>query len=283
MLSNHNTLNLYGKKLFERAKLTPPFKRSNHLSNEACYLHILEGGHNQYSVTDLVEAKQDNGILMKCGNFIFDPVADKNSGETKLIAVHFFPDVLKKLFKDNPPEFLFTNRGDKEVEMTYIDSSKIISHYIKSISLLFDNSTLAEESILELKLKEIILILSKIDSSGVNQILNNLFNHTTVVFKDVVEAHLYSALSVDDLASLTNKSLTSFKRKFKEIYGSSPANYVKNKRLERAAKLLIITDESISDISFKCAFNDLAHFSNSFKSKYNLTPSEYRLVQNSKS
>ncbi len=85
---------------------------------------------------------------MKCGNFIFDPVADKNSGETKLIAVHFFPDVLKKLFKDNPPEFLFTNRSDIEVEMTYIDSSKIISHYIKSISLLFANSTLAEESIL---------------------------------------------------------------------------------------------------------------------------------------
>ena len=283
MLVNHNTLYLYGKKLFERAQLTAPYKRPNHLSNEACYLHILEGEHNHYSVTDQVEAKQNEGILMKCGNFIFEPVADKNSGVSKLIAIHFFPEVLKKIFEDNPPEFLFRNKSDIEVDMTYIDSNEIISHYIKSISLLFDNPKLAEESILELKLKEIILILSKIDSTRVNQILNNLFNPTTVVFKDVIGAHLYSALSVEDLASLTNNSLTSFKRKFNEIYGTSPANYVKNKRLERAAKLLKITDQSISDISFKCAFNDLAHFSNSFKSKYNLTPSDYRLDQNSKS
>ena len=112
--------------------------------------------------------------------------------------------------------------------------------------------------------------------------LNNLFNPTTVVFKDVIEAHLYSALSVEDLASLTNNSLTSFKRKFYEIYATSPAHYVKNKRLDRAANLLKITDQSISDISFKCAFSDLAHFSNSFKLKYNLTPSDYRLDQNSK-
>jgi AraC-like DNA-binding protein len=200
-----------------------------------------------------------------------------------LVAIHFFPDVLIKLFSDTPPEFLFTDRSNIEVDMTYIDSDEIISHYIKSISLLFDNPVLTNESILELKLKEIILILSKIDSTGVNQILNNLFNPTTVVFKDVIEAHLYSSLSVEDLASLTNNSLTSFKRKFKEIYGTSPAQYVKNKRLEKAANLLKITDQSISDISFICAFNDLAHFSNSFKSKYNLTPSEYRSVQNSKS
>jgi AraC-like DNA-binding protein len=283
MLINHNTLNLYGKKLFERAQFKPPFKRPNHLSNEACYIHVLEGGHNHYSVTDLVEAKQDCGIFMKCGNFIFEPVADKTTGEAQLIAIHFFPEVLKELFKDNPPEFLFTDKRKIEGDMTHIDSNEIIKHYIKSISLLFDNPTLAEENILELKLKEIILILSKIDAAGVNQILHNLFNPTIVVFKEVIEAHLFSDLSVDDLANLTNNSLTSFKRKFNEIYEESPAHYIKNKRLEKAAKLLKITDQSVSAISFKCAFNDLAHFSNSFKSKYKLTPSDYRSDQNSKS
>jgi AraC-like DNA-binding protein len=283
MLINHDTLSLYGEKIFEKAQFKPPFKRPNHLSNEACYLHVLEGGHNHYSATERIEAEKDGGIFMKCGNFIFEPVADKATGEAKLIAIHFFPEVLKKLFKDNPPEFLFTDNRNIEADMTNISSNKIISHYIESISLLFDNVTLADESILELKLKEIILILSKIDASGVNQILHNLFNPTTVIFKDVIEAHLFSDLSVEDLAELTNNSLTSFKRKFNKIYNASPAYYIKNKRLEKAAKLLKITNKSISDISFECAFNDLAHFSNSFKSKYNLAPSAYRMDQNSKS
>ena len=283
MLINQNTLSLYGEKIFEKAQFRPPFKRPNHLSNEACYLHVLEGGHNHYSATELIEAKKDGGIFMKCGNFIFEPVADKTTGEAELIAIHFFPAVLKQLFKDDPPKFLFIEKRNSDAEMTKINNNEIISHYIESISLLFDNITLADESILEIKLKEIILILSKIDASGVNQILHNLFNPTTVVFKDVIEAHLFSDLSVKDLAELTNNSLTSFKRKFNEIYDASPASYIKNKRLEKAAKLLKITKRSISDVSFECAFNDLAHFSNSFKSKYNLSPSEYRMAQNSKS
>ena len=95
--------------------------------------------YNHYSVTGLVEAIKDGGILMKCSNFIFEPVADKNSGVAKLVAIHFFQEVLKKLYKDNPPEFLFTDKSNIEVNMTYIDSNEIISHYMKSISLLFDN------------------------------------------------------------------------------------------------------------------------------------------------
>ena len=283
MLINHNILNLYGKKLFERAQFTTPYRSQNDLSNEACYLHVDEGAHHQYSGTKLLEANQNRGIFMKCGNFIFEPIVKTNSSPTKLIAIHFHPEVLKKLFKDNPPKFLLTGEGDIEESMAYVDSDEIVNHYMKSVSLLFDNPQLAEESILELKLKEIILLLSKVDSNGVRQILMNLFNPTTVVFKEVIEAHLYSMLSIDDLASLTNNSLTAFKRKFKEVYQTSPANYIKNKRLEKASKLLKISDSSISDISFECAFNDLAHFSNSFKAKFKLTPSEYRLAQNSKS
>ena len=283
MLINHNILNLYGQKLFERAQFTAPFRSQNDLSNEACYLHVVEGGHNQYSGTRLFEANQDRGIFMKCGNFIFEPVVNINSEPTKLIAIHFFPEVLKKLFKDNPPKFLLTDKSEIEESMAYVDTDEIMSHYMKSVSLLFDNPQLADENILELKLKEIILILSKVDSNGVRQILSNLFNPTTVVFKDVIEAHVFSTLSIEDLASLTNNSLTAFKRKFKEFYQTSPANYIKNKRLEKASKLLKISDLSISDIAFECAFNDLAHFSNSFKAKFKLTPSEYRLAQNPKS
>ena len=218
MLVNHNILNLYGKKLFEIAQFTAPYRSQNDLSNEACYLHVVEGAHHQYSGTRLIEANQDKGIFMKCGNFIFEPIVEKNSSPTKLIAIHFHPEVLKKLFKDNPPKFLFSSINDIKEDMVSVDSDEIIRQYMKSVSLLFDHPQLAEEGILEVKLKEIILLLSKVDSNGVRQILMNLFNPTTVVFKEVIEAHLYSMLSIEDLASLTNNSLTAFKRKFKEDY-----------------------------------------------------------------
>ncbi|WP_406827377.1 helix-turn-helix domain-containing protein [Pedobacter sp. KACC 23697] len=49
---------------------------------------------------------------------------------------------------------------------------------------------------------------------------------------------------------------------------------MKTKRLEKAAELLLISDERIKDVAFDCGFNDLANFTKSFRDKY--TPGEFR-------
>jgi AraC-like DNA-binding protein len=278
MLLNQNTINLFGEKLFERATVTPPFKRANHLSNEACFLFFAEGGNTHYSQSESLTVATGDGILMKCGNFFFDLVPDKSSGNTEMIAIHFFPEVLKQLFKNDPPKFLVEPENTiTEQYMTPINGNQVIASYMESILLLFKNPSLVDEEVLGLKLKEIILILSKMGNSGVQQILKNLFNPASVTFKQTIEAHLFSQLSLDDLASLTNNSISSFQRQFKKLYDTTPASFIKNKRLEKAAELLKISDLSITEISNECVFSDIAHFSNSFKEKYKSTPSEYRL------
>jgi AraC-like DNA-binding protein len=283
MILNHNTLHLYGEKLFERARVTPPFKRANHLSNEACLLFFSEGGNHHYSQSESLTVSTGDGILMKCGNFFFNLIPDEETGNTEMMAVHFFPKVLKQIFENNPPKFLAESvDSDSNEYMTPINGNEVLAACMESIMLLFKNPTLADEEVLALKLKEIVLILSKIDNSGVRQILSNLFNPTSVTFKRTIEAHLFSQLSLEDLASLTNNSLSSFQRKFKELYRSTAASYIKNKRLEKSAELLEISDLSITEISHKCVFSDIAHFSNSFKEKYNSSPSQYRLENISK-
>ncbi|WP_240613043.1 helix-turn-helix domain-containing protein [Chitinophaga parva] len=71
--------------------------------------------------------------------------------------------------------------------------------------------------------------------------------------------------------------MSSFKREFTKLYNDSPANYIKAKRLEKAAELLQASDNRITDIALDCGFNDLANFTKSFRDKYNVTPSNYRL------
>ncbi|MGK0366708.1 MAG: AraC-like DNA-binding protein [Saprospiraceae bacterium] len=283
MILSQKALHLYGKKLFERARIIPPFKRANHLSNEACLLFFSEGGNNHYSQSERVKVTNGDGILMKCGNFFFDLIPDESSGNSEMIAIHFYPNVLKQLFKNKLPKFLIKSKNSASIQyMTEINGNQVLAAYMETIMLLFKNPSLADEEVLALKLKEIILILSKINNSGVQQILKNLFNPTSVAFKQTIEAHLFSQLSLDDLASLTNNSLSTFQRQFKKFYETTPANYIKNKRLERAADLLKISDLSITEISDECIFSDIAHFSNSFKEKYNSTPSVYRLENISK-
>ena len=98
-----------------------------------------------------------------------------------------------------------------------------------------------------LKLKEVILLLSQTeDQANIQQVLAGLFSPTTYSFQEVIDAHLYSDISIEELAQLTSLSLSSFKREFKRIYNDSPGNYLRNKKLDKAAGLLQFTDQRIT-------------------------------------
>src|SRR5690606_8662162 len=136
---------------------------------------------------------------------------------------------------------------------------------------------LVNDEILILKLKEIILLLSQTQDFQIIQvILSQLFSPASYTFKQIIEANLFAQINMEELANKTNLSISTFKREFKKLYSDSPANYIKNKRLERASELLLASDKRITDIAFDCGFNDLANFTKSFHDKYSVSPSNYR-------
>ena len=281
MILKHHTINLFEKKVFETALVSPPFKSLHQLNNEACFLYILEGENNHYSEEGHINYNKDEGVLMKCGNFMFDVVPDKDSGKGGFVAIHFYPEVLKKIYENKIPEFLKNkNKIPYQSNMSLVKSSTLVKKYIESLLFYFENPDLVGEELMILKLKEIILLLLNTEEApAVIEIMHNLFSPREFSFKDIIESHILSPLVISDLAQLTNKSLASFKREFKKIYNDSPANYIKNRRLEKAAALLKVSNLSISNIAYDCLFNDVAHFSSSFKAKYKRSPSQFRLSQ----
>ena len=281
MILEHRTINLFGKKVFETAVVVPPYKSLNQLDNEACFLYVLEGANDHYSQEGHIHYDKGEGVLMKCGNFMFKINPDEDTGKGGILAIHFYPDVLKRIYENEIPEFLKTpQQFPFQSNMVLVKSSILIKKYIEGLLFYFENPALVTEELMVLKFKEIILLLLNTeDAPTILEIMYNLFSPKSFSFKEIIEAHVFSQLTITDLAQLTNTSLASFKRAFKKIYEDSPANYIKNRRLEKAAELLIVSNLPISAIAYDCLFNDVAHFSNSFKTKYNLTPSQYRLSQ----
>ncbi len=258
--------------------VTTPLKHASHLDSEACFMYFMEGSNDHYSQISHLHCDAQEGILLNCGNYMLNVTPDEDSGKCQFVVIHFYPEVLKKLYKNDLPSFL---KGDGNISpksgMTLIKQNELLSKYIESIFFFFQNLSLADEDLLCLKLKEIILLLYKMNSPVILEIMQNLFTPRLVSFKDVIVSHLFSPLTIADLAGLTNHSLASFKREFKKIYNNSPANYIKNKRLEKAAQMLKVSEYSISDIAYDCAFQNITHFSRAFKAKYGSTPSDYRM------
>jgi AraC-like DNA-binding protein len=283
VIIEHKTLDIFGKMLFETVTLKPPFKKPNPMRNEACFLYIIEGEYDSISESEKLRIQTEESVLMKCGNYLSSMLKSKTSDKYQALAVHFFPEVLLKIYDNKLPCFLKESQN-ADIGMVKLNSDILIKKYIDSILFYFENQNLVNEDILILKLKEIILLLYQTkNASAIHNILSNLFNPTSFSFREVIEHHFYTNNTLEELAQLTNTSLSTFKRDFKKIYKIPPATFIRNKKLEKAMELLSSTNLRTSDIAYDCGFIDVSHFSKTFKQKYGLSPTLYKMTHFSKS
>ncbi len=63
---------------------------------------------------------------------------------------------------------------------------------------------------------------------------------------------------------------------FKNYMGVSPMQYVNKRRISEAQILLISTNLTITEISFRCGFNNSSYFQTTFKKNIGITPGQYR-------
>jgi AraC-like DNA-binding protein len=94
--------------------------------------------------------------------------------------------------------------------------------------------------------------------------------------KDLVDAHYFEPLDVDDLAAAAGLSRAHFSREFRRAFGESPHAYLLTRRLERAAALLRTTDHSVAEICFAVGLQSVGSFTTSFTRTYGVSPTAYR-------
>jgi AraC-like DNA-binding protein len=79
-----------------------------------------------------------------------------------------------------------------------------------------------------------------------------------------------------EFAKESGRSISAFKKDFQSIFKTTPAKWLKEKRLEHAHRILTSTDRKASEIFIDTGFEDLAHFSKSFKRHFGINPSELK-------
>lgn len=281
MILEYKKHDLYGKTLIQKIALTSPFRFDFPVSEQACFLYVKEGEFN-YQIDDKeINISTDYSLFLNCISSGKQIHNGNPESSCEIVIVTFYPEILKKIYDRELPLVLqepknkISNKSSEKINNDFL-----IQKYIEGLLFYFENPSLINEDILVLKVKEIILLLSQTQNAeAVQLILSQLFSPSTYTFKQIIEAHLFSQLTIEELAAQNNLSVSSFKREFAKLYNDSPANYIKTKKLEKAAELLLVSDQRITEIAFDCGFNDLANFTKSFNDKYNTTPTNYRVQQ----
>lgn len=272
-----NEFKLQGKTAMGRAVFKPPFKAHSALENEARFVTVVSGHSRLFVPNSQVNIEAGDSFLMKCESFMNQWLPNEDGGPTEVIIIHLNPEMLKLIYDDRIPAVFSKKVEANPSPMEKIEQNEVVAHFREGLRYYFKHPSLVTEEFIKIKIRELIhMLMNGEGKSRIRAILGDLFRSNEYEFKEIIHSHLFEDLKLQDLAFFAGLGLSTFKRKFKSVFGTSPTQYIKQKRLEKAENLLKTTDLRISDIAYDCGFNDVAYFSKAFSSTYSASPSQFR-------
>ena len=96
--------------------------------------------------------------------------------------------------------------------------------------------------------------------------------------KEYISVHYAEDLRLEDLSALVGMAPSAFSRFFKQHTTRTLSDYIIDVRLGNAARQLVNTSTSISEICYSCGFNNLSNFNRIFKARRGYTPRDFRAL-----
>jgi len=231
---------------------------------------LLEGSKEVFNLVS--HAKIDPGklFLLAAGSALMSDGVTTN-GQYESILIFFSNDFLLDFCLRNNIET--PAKKNEDPALITLSKDSFLFNYEKSLKL---SEPIKEiYSFQKIKIEELLLYLLKKYPDQVKSFITQaLQNSQENRIKQVVFANIEKGLTIDELAFLSNMSVSTFKRHFSEVFHTSPKKYFIQNRMERAKKLLQLNKRT-SDIYFELGYSNISSFSSEFKKHFGISPKQF--------
>lgn len=147
-----------------------------------------------------------------------------------------------------------------------------IKAYFDSLLPYYKTPKALTKQLAEIKTMEAIALILQHDG-GLQSFLFDFHEPHKIDLMAFMNRNFMYNVNMNRFATLTGRSLATFKRDFQKLFGTSPEKWLLHKRLEHAHYLLTTKKQKPSDVYLEVGFENLSHFSTSFKQAYGFNPS----------
>ncbi|AZQ57834.1 AraC family transcriptional regulator [Maribacter sp. MJ134] len=194
------------------------------------------------------------------------------NGVSKSIVIQWNQNIYAKA-PELAPVFNLLKSASRGVLFNKEESKDLISK-IKGLVHLRDQD-------LYIQLLLVLVELSKCDFTYLSEasFVSNLpeeYGSRMTKINDFVASQYHRKIFLKEVAEIINMSEQSFSRFFSKMMGRPFFTFLNEYRINIAARKLIDTDDSISEIGFSCGYESLPFFFKKFKDFHNTSPKQYR-------
>lgn len=239
---------------------------------------LLEGQKSvQYAGTQ-VKIDANQFLLLSSGNCLMSEKKATPNGKYSSIVLFFDNKLLIDFFLRRPQKIHSSKQKNNQTPIVKFEKDLFLINFIDSLGFMLSSNLPLSSEMRKLKLEEILLHLSEYYPEKIQQLSSLSFEaNDDLLIRQAVTDGINNMMTVEELAFLCHMSLSTFKRRFATIYGTSPNKWLLEKRMQKAAQLLKQGDFKVSEIYFELGYESLSSFIQSFKLVHGITPKQYQL------
>lgn len=262
-----------------RHDILPHFGTVWHYHPEIELHYLIKGEGVRFIGDNISHFEQDDLVLLgsnlphtwKCNERKHD------EDHVEALVMHFHPDCLGR-------DFLNVSETQEILKLFSLAKNGLIIHGDTKKRVKEKMATMKEETGLT-KLIHLFGIFQTLVNTTEYKVLSNSFSHTKLNETD--ENRMDKILSytlknfrdkifIDNVASLSNLSVTSFCRYFKTIANKSYFDFLTEIRLNHACRLIVDSDLTIQNIAVESGFENTSNFYRHFKNFKGMAPKDYK-------
>lgn len=225
---------------------------------------------------EMIASDNKNTFYSKPGDFRFSrrnhlakfTKIPPEGGEFKTISLFLDQEILQEISTES------NLKAEKKVDseaMFSLAPNPLYQSFMESLLSYLEVEEKNNEVLFNLKIKEAVHLLLKANPE-LKDILFDFNEPGKIDLEAFMNKNFHFNVQMQRFAYLTGRSLATFKRDFQKTFQETPGKWLLNKRLQEAY-YLIKQGRAPSEVYIGVGFEDLSHFSFSFKKKFGIAPS----------
>jgi AraC-like DNA-binding protein len=221
----------------------------------------------------------NNAILFLAAGSCLTTNVKSDNGNFQSVLLYFSDDALLDFYMkyDRLVQAQQQHKQLPAASFVTFEKDVFLRNYIDSLRHLLQLGQPLPQEICILKFEELLLYLLQTAPDTLLQLKANATGSMQdFEIRKAVEGNITRPVTVEELAFLCSMSLSTFKRRFMKIYGTSPQRWLLEQKMQVAARLLLDQQAKPGDVYDQVGYESHSSFTKAFRQIFGMTPSAYQ-------